>query len=157
MVRDYGQRLPYMMRMVSNALSQDLERTLRQFSLTHAQFAALAQLGLEDPGGLSGAELGHRAGVTAQSMSAAVSSLLARGLVTRAPHPTHGRILEVRITPEGLDLVERAQEAARHVEDRALAGLTSAQQDELRALLRQITRTLGLYVPEAPEVRSPST
>ncbi|MCI3928203.1 MarR family winged helix-turn-helix transcriptional regulator [Streptomyces sp. AN091965] len=152
MVTDYGQRLPYIMRMVSNALSQQLERTLRQFSLNHAQFAALAQLGLEQPGGLSGAELGHRAGVTAQSMSAAVASLLDRGLVSRTPHPTHGRILEVRITPEGLDLVERAQAAAKHVEDRAVAGLTPAQQGELRALLGQITRTLGLY---APEPRSP--
>ncbi|WP_165495098.1 MarR family winged helix-turn-helix transcriptional regulator [Actinomadura roseirufa] len=148
MVRDYGQRLPYMMRMVSNALSQQLERTLRRFSLNHAQFAALAQLGLEHPGGLSGAELGHRAGVTAQSMSAAIASLVERELVVRTPHPTHGRILEVRITEEGLALVERAQEAAKDVEDRAVAGLTQAQQDELRALLRQMTRTLDLYVPE---------
>ncbi|WP_433263545.1 MarR family winged helix-turn-helix transcriptional regulator [Actinosynnema sp. CS-041913] len=148
MVRDYGQRLPYMMRMVSNALSQDLERALRPFSLNHAQFAALAQLGLEHPDGLSGAELGHRAGVTAQSMSTAIASLLDRGLVVRTPHPTHGRILEVRITAEGRRLVERAQEAAKSVEDRAVAGLTPAQQDELRALLRHMTRILGLYVPE---------
>ncbi len=153
MVRDYGQRLPYMMRMVSNALSQQLERTLRPFSLNHAQFAALAQLGLEYPDGLSGAELGHRAGVTAQSMSAAIASLLDRGLVIRTPHPTHGRILEVRITAEGLELVERAQAAAKGVEDRAVAGLTPAQQAELRVLLRHITRTLGLYLPE---IRSPS-
>ncbi|TDD93953.1 MarR family winged helix-turn-helix transcriptional regulator [Actinomadura rubrisoli] len=154
MVRDYGQRLPYMMRMVSNALSQQFERVLRGFSLNHAQFAALAQLGLEHPDGLSGAELGYRAGVTAQSMSAAVASLLDRGLVTRTPHPTHGRILEVRITGEGLELIERAQAAAKRVEDRAMAELTPAQQDELRSLLRQITRTLDLYVPE---IRSPSS
>ncbi|WP_413804835.1 MarR family winged helix-turn-helix transcriptional regulator [Streptomyces sp. OE57] len=148
MVEDFGQRLPYMMRMVSTALSQQLDRTLRKFSLTHAQLAALAQLGLEKPNGLSGAELCRRAGVTAQSMSSAIASLLDRGLVVRAPHPTHGRILDVRITESGLDLLERAQAATKAVEDRALATLTAAQQRELRALMRQIMADMDLYLPE---------
>ena len=148
MAEDYGQRLPYMMRMVSSMLTQQLERTLRPFSLTHAQLSALAQLGLENPNALSGAELGHRAGVTAQSMSTALSALLGRGLVVRAPHPTHGRILEARITPEGLELLERAQAAAKTVEDKALATLSEPQQRELRALLRQIMISMDLYLPD---------
>lgn len=89
---DFGQRLPYLMRRVSNALSQRLERTLKDFSLNHAKLAALAQLGLCHPDGLLSAELGHRTGVTAQSMSAAVATLLEQGFVTRAPHPDHGRM-----------------------------------------------------------------
>jgi DNA-binding MarR family transcriptional regulator len=161
-VEDYGQRLPYMMRMVSSTLSQQLERTLRRFSLTHAQLSALAQLGLEDPNALSGAELGHRAGVTAQSMSTAVSALLERGLVMRAPHPTHGRILQVRITPEGLELLEQAQAATKAVEDKALASLSQPQERELRALLRQIMISMDLYLPVPPKpaetaARSPQT
>jgi hypothetical protein len=34
-------------------------------------------------------------------------------------HPTHGRVLEVRITAEGARLLERAKVAAKTVEDRA--------------------------------------
>ena len=151
MVQDYGQRLPYMMRMISSALSQQLERVLRRFSLTHAQFSALAQLGLEDPEALSGAELGRRAGVTPQSMSAAISALLERGLVIRATHPTHGRILQVRITPEGLELVEQAQDATKAVEDKALVSLSRAQERELRALLRQIMSSMDLHLPSPDE------
>ena len=154
MAEDFGQRLPYMMRMVSGVLSQQLERTLRGFSLTHAQFAALAQLGLESPGALSGAELGHRAGVTAQSMSAAISSLLERGLVVREPHPTHGRVLDVRITPAGLELLERAQAATKVVEGRALALLTPDQQGELRAILRQMMIAMDIYLPDSADVAS---
>jgi len=98
MVDDFGQRLPYLLRRVNAALSQRLDRTLRGYSLTQAQLSALALLGLEHPDGLSGAELSHRSGVTAQSMSAAIAGLVERGLVGRAPHPSHGRILEARIT-----------------------------------------------------------
>jgi len=67
--------------------------------------------------GFSGAELANRAGVTPQSMSIAVGSLLDRVLVVRTPHPTHGRVPEVRITAERAQLLERAQAEAKTVED----------------------------------------
>lgn len=146
MVDHYAQRLPYLMRVTSHALSQQLERTLRPFELTHAQLAALAQLGLPSTDWLSSAELAHRAGVTAQSMSEAVASLLQRGLVVRTRHPTHGRLLEVRITQEGEQLCECAQAATQAIEDRALAGLPAEEKEELRRLLRQVMQSLGLFV-----------
>lgn len=147
MVDHYAQRLPYLMRVTSHALSQQLERTLRPFGLTHAQLAALAQLGLASTDWLSSAELAHRAGVTAPSMSEAVASLLRRGLVVRTRHPTHGRVLEVRITQEGEQLVDRAQAATQAIEGRALAGLPADEQQELRRLLRHVMQNLGLFVP----------
>jgi DNA-binding MarR family transcriptional regulator len=64
---------------------------------------------------LVGAELATR-GVTPQSMSTAIGSPPERGLVVRTPHPTRGRVLEVRITTEGTRLLERAQAAAKTVE-----------------------------------------
>lgn len=149
MPEDFGQRLPYMMRMVTNELSRQLERVLRPFSLTHAQLAALAQLGVASPGALTSAELGRRAGVTAQSMSTATASLLDRGLVIRAPDPTHGRRLDIQITAAGMELLERAQAATKRVEERALAPLTPDQQHEFRAVLRQLMLAMNIYVPES--------
>ncbi|MFG2502299.1 MarR family winged helix-turn-helix transcriptional regulator [Streptomyces sp. NPDC048441] len=148
MAQDFSQRLPYLMRTVSNAMSQQLERTLRRLSLTHAQLAALAQLGLEHPGALSGAEMGHRAGVTAQAMSSALADLEARGLVERRPNPGHSRVVDVTITDDGIALLDRAQTAARDVEARALAALTPAQQRQLRAILRRLMVSMDLYLPD---------
>ena len=146
MDQDFSERLPYTMRMVSQALSQQLERTLRPLGLTHAQLAALTQLGLEPSSGYSGAELASRAGVTPQSMSTAVASLLERDLVVRTPHPTHGRVLEVRITPEGAALLARAQSAAKTVEDRAVAQLSEAEYTQLKGLIYKLMQTLDIYV-----------
>lgn len=136
------------MRMVSASLSQQLERSLRPLGLTHAQLAALAQLEVAAPEALSGATMGHRAGVTPQSMSSAIASLLERGLVVRAPNPRHGRVLDVRVTSTGSALLQKAQAATEVVERRSVAALSDDEQRELRRLLTTMMVTLDLYLPE---------
>jgi DNA-binding MarR family transcriptional regulator len=146
--QDFSQRLPYTLRMVSQALSQQLERKLRPLGLTLAQLGVLVQLGLDRSRGFSGAELAIRVGVTPQTMSTAIGSLLERGLVVRTPHPTHGRVLEVRITAEGLHLLGRAQVATRVVEDRAVSQLSEKEQAMLASLVHRVMETLDLDVIE---------
>ncbi len=146
MAENFEGRITYLMRRVSTALAQDVDRALRDFSLTHAQYGALAQLGLVDPETLSAAAMAQRNGITAQSTSTAIAGLLDRGLVRRAPHPTHGRILQVRITPEGAELLARAHAATGKAEDRALIFLDAGQQRVLRGALRNMMQAMGLYV-----------
>ncbi len=146
MAENFEGRLTYLMRRVSTALAQDVDRALRDFSLTHAQYGALAQLGLVDPETLSAATMAERNGITAQSTSTAIAGLLDRALVRREPHPTHGRILQVRITPEGTELLARAHAATGKAEDRALAFLDEGQQRVLRGALRKMMQAMGLYL-----------
>jgi len=146
MAENFEGRLTYLMRRVSTALAQDVDRALRDFSLTHAQYGALAQLGLVDPETLSAATMAERNGITAQSTSTAIAGLLDRALVRREPHPTHGRILQVRITPEGAELLARAHAATGKAEDRALAFLDEGQQRVLRGALRKMMQAMGLYL-----------
>lgn len=157
MAENFEERLTYLMRRVSTALALDVDRALRGFSLTHAQYGALAQLGLVDPGALSAATMAERNGITAQSTSTAIAGLLDRGLVRREPHPVHGRILQVRITPEGAELLARAHAATGKVEDRALASLDEGQQRVLRGALQTTMQAMGLYlyfpVGEDDEIR----
>lgn len=146
MAENFEERLTYLMRRVSTTLALDIDRALRGVSLTHAQYGALAQLGLVDPEALSAATMAERNGITAQSTSTAIAGLLDRGFVRREPHPTHGRILQVRITPEGAELLARAHAVTRRVEDRALVSLDEGQQRVLRAGLQAMMREMGLYL-----------
>lgn len=143
-------RIAYLVRMLSNSLSQQVERALRPLALTQAQLAALAQLEIGPEEGLSGAELGRRAGVTAQSMSTSLAGLERRGLVLRAPHPTHGRVIQVQITDEGSRLLERAQQLTRPVDARALALLDDKEREQLRELLLRTMTAVGLPAPADP-------
>ncbi|MFJ4045181.1 MarR family winged helix-turn-helix transcriptional regulator [Microbacterium sp. NPDC089987] len=148
MAEDFGRRVPYLLRRVNAALSQRLDEDLRAFGLTQSQLSALAILDVAHPGGLSGATLSARSGVTPQSMSTAISGLVERGLVERTPHPSHGRILECLITEAGTELLHAVQRTTREG-DRYDGGLDSAQLDQLRELLVEMMRNLDLYLPSA--------
>lgn len=154
MAEDFGQRLPYLLRRVNSALSQRLDEDLREFDMTQSQLSALAILALASPDGLSGATLSVRSGVTPQSMSAAIAGLVERGLVERSPHPSHGRILECRITRSGAEVLERIQRTT-HDSGRYDAGLSATQQEQLRALLTDMMRHLDLYLPAEEGHASP--
>jgi DNA-binding MarR family transcriptional regulator len=149
------ERVGYLMRVTAQTLSQRLERTLRRFGLTNAQLTALALLELDEEAGdgTSGAQLSQRAGVTAASMSSALAGLEERGLVVRSPHPTHGRVIVVRITPEGIVVLRRAQAAIARVEDRAFAGVPAEDRIALRRVVTRMMDNLGLPLPEPTSVQ----
>ncbi len=141
-------RVAYLVRMLSNSLSPQVERALKPLSLTQAQLAALGQLEFSEDGWLSGAELGRRAGVTAQAMSAALVGLQERELVRRQPHPTRGRVIQVRITDAGRDVLRRAQQLTAPVDARALALLSVEERAQLRALLFRALSGAGVATSE---------
>lgn len=141
-------RIAYLVRMLANALNVQIEQALRPVGLTQAQLAALGQLEFSEQGWLSGAELGRRAGVTAQGMSASLADLQARGLVDRGPHPTRGRINRVWITDLGRDVLERAQHLTAPVDARALSLLDAGEREDLHSLLLRATAGAGVRTPD---------
>jgi DNA-binding MarR family transcriptional regulator len=66
-------------------------------------------------------------------------------------HPDHGRILQLRITPEGTELRDRAQTTIKKLNDRILSLLDEEQQRQLGQILRRLMDGVDLYVPEPPK------
>ena len=84
---------------------------LREHGLNAGQYAVLSVLSREP--GASGADLARACNISPQAMNGVVATLERDGFVRRAPHPTHGRILQVSLTDEG----EKRLAAARPVVD----------------------------------------
>ena len=141
---DPAERIGYVIRMLSGALTQDIEQALRPVRLTLVQMGALVYLGRG--GDMSTAELARRIGVTPQSMASALSGLEARALVARSPHPTHGRVVQVRVTDDGRVLAVRAQRLTAGVEARALALLGPDERQHLPTRLMALATGLGLLI-----------
>src|SRR5689334_9057111 len=81
----------YLLRQAWQAFSGALETALREHEIGGAQYGVLSVLA-RDPG-LSGADLARACNTTPQAMNGVLATLEREGLVERAPHPTHGRIL----------------------------------------------------------------
>lgn len=103
--------------------------------LTPTQWATLAKLAEKGP--LSQNLLGRLTAMDAATVKGVVDRLTARGFVAGEPDPADARRLLIALTPEGRDLVERAEPAARAITEETLAPLTAA---ERRTILRLLAK-----------------
>ena len=126
-------RSGYLLRQAWHAFRGAMETTLRAHGLTGAQYAALSVLA-RDPG-MSGADLARVCNTTPQAMNGVLATLERDGLVERNPHPTHGRILQVTLTPEGERRLEAATPAVREIESAIEQEVAPDQIDAIKAWL----------------------
>jgi DNA-binding MarR family transcriptional regulator len=136
-----GGRIGYQMKRADHALRMQMDRALRGLGLTTPQYAALSVL--SDEPGLSGAALARRCFVTPQTMNQIVAKLEGANMISRRPHPEHGRVLQTYLTEEGEELVSRAHGVVEPVEERMVASLSVAGRARLLEMLRSCADSLG--------------
>ena len=123
----------YLLRQAWNAFSGAMETALRGHGLTGAQYAVLSVLG-RDPG-MSGADLARACNTTPQAMNGVLATLERDGLVERSEHPTHGRILQATLTPEGEQRLKAATPSVRALETAIERDLSADQLAAVKAWL----------------------
>ncbi len=85
-------------------------------------------------------ELATLTHVTSGTMTSRLDRLVARGLVTRHPDPSDGRLVRVRLTKSGRQRVDAAFAALLHTERDLLAALDDGLRASLAAALRSLLR-----------------
>lgn len=130
----------YELKRAQQALRSALNQALAELGLTAPQYAVLAVL--EEAPGVSSAELARRCFVTAQTMNAIVAGLQRRALLERGAHPTHGRVLETRLTPAGSSLLAGAHGRVRAVERVMTTEVSPSERLALVDLLRRCATAL---------------
>jgi DNA-binding MarR family transcriptional regulator len=91
-----------------------------------------------EPYELTPTELARHRMMTSGGMTAALDRMERKGLLVRAPNPADRRGSLVRLTPAGLEVIDRAMEAHVAVERRLVDGLSEREQGQLRTLLRKL-------------------
>jgi len=104
-------------------------RRHRATVLTVPQFRALVWI--EAQPGTTASRVAEHVGLTRPAATALLDGLVARGLVTRAPHPSDRRSITLTLTARGLAEVRTARERTRQILGERLAGLTPAQRAQL--------------------------
>jgi DNA-binding MarR family transcriptional regulator len=132
-------RLLAQLRQTQHAVRTRLDAELAATGLTTPQYMVLAAL--ESEGELSASDLAREFGMSAQTMNVLVQGLEAFGLVVRASHPSHGRILLASLTRQGRRALKRGRALALAIEDRLLSDLTPAERSALMRSLKLIERS----------------
>ncbi len=121
----------------AGAIRNHVEQTvLRRSDLTWTGFVVLWVIWIwVEPETRHAAE---EAGISKGTLTGVVKTLEARGLVERSTHPSDGRLVLLRLTTAGQDLMERLFPAFNGEETFVLGGLPDGKAAELAAGLRHI-------------------
>lgn len=131
--------LPFALWRAHTLVNKRVSDTLEGTNVTVTQIGMCVQL--DAAGELSGSDLARRLRITPQSVTTALGRLESLGWVTRAPHPTHGRVILYRLTAAGESGVADGRARIGALNDE-LSDLLGAR--EQAALIESLTRSVRL-------------
>jgi DNA-binding MarR family transcriptional regulator len=123
--------LGYLYRLAHQRFRRALEDALQDLGLSAQEYVVLSVF--ETRSELSSSELARITQVTRQTMHTAVLELETAGLLER--RPTNKRVVLVRLTRRGREILEVATERVRAIERAALAGLSRTDERAVRTWL----------------------
>ena len=138
--------LAYLLRQANAAVRLTIERSLAELGVTLPQFLVLTMLKAYP--GLSGADLARVALLTPQTVGLITRNLVRMKAVSKRPHPSHGRVLQLILTDRGNDLLAQCRRRTQAVERRIAADLPASDEAVIRKWLVGLAMTLG--ADEAP-------
>ena len=129
----------------ANAVTRFYRKALDETGLTYPQY--LVMMLLWESKGLTMKTLGERLGLDSNTLTPLVKKLEQRGLVTRARNNADERLLDIKLTEEGMAMRRTGCEAA--IAMTAQSGETFETQAELRARLMRVRDGLDAFTPTA--------
>ncbi|MCC8405610.1 MarR family transcriptional regulator [Paraburkholderia sp. MMS20-SJTN17] len=133
-------RLTYLIGRLERLLRRELSAALAPLGLTLSQFTALSVL--DRRGEASNAQLAEGSFITPQSANEVISVMVSRNWISREPDPNHGRIVVLRLTGEGRDVMRQGMKAVQAVEERMLNGMDAQSASAARVNLELFVRNL---------------
>jgi DNA-binding MarR family transcriptional regulator len=138
-------RVGYLVYRVERRLRARLDEELRLIGVSTPEYVTLSLLHERD--GLSCAQLARWVMVTPQAMNLVISALERRKLVRRRPDPKHRRVLRASVTPKGLEILARCDDAMDRIEADMLGDLPPETIEVVRGALGSCAHSLEVTNP----------
>ena len=125
--------------LLSKHIEKNRKTVLAPFGLDTWSFDVLASLRRQgEPFSLSPTDLRRASILTSGAMTNRIDRLEERGLVERVPNHHDRRAILVRLTPQGLELIDEAVIARLEGADKFASRLSEQDRDQLAHLLRKL-------------------
>jgi DNA-binding MarR family transcriptional regulator len=121
-----------------HVVEQALDDALAPLGMSTSLVGTMAFIAQEP--GLSAADLARLAKVKPQSVAPLVARLAELDLITRSPHPVHGRVMRLHLTDRGRRTLDRASAIAADTERQLTEGMSETSR---RRLLNSLNHLRG--------------
>ena len=139
---DLERAIPYLLARAGTRMGQSFSRELKQFGLSLTEWRVCVALHHQAHQRLS--ELALHTSTEASTLSRVVEGLLQRGVLVRDRSDADARALALSLTEAGRDLTLRIIPLAQLYERVSLSGLSPAQAESLRDMLRLVYDNLAV-------------
>jgi len=130
---------------LTEIVSEALAPVLAEQGLTQSAFDLLTTI-RAGGGTIPQAEIARRLGISPPTLSEAIRSLVAAGLVEQRGSGTDRRIKTLAITSVGSRRLNRVLSALHQLENELTAGISPAEMSAVNAMLRNAAKNLALKV-----------
>lgn len=139
---DYSRSLAFLLSQVGAESGGMFARRLEPLGISPRAFAVLSHLSRDD--GRPQQQLADALSIHRNVMVGLIDQLERDGWVRRHRGIADRRVFEIRLTPEGREIAERAERVVPALDDELAASLTERQRAQLTAQLERLARALGL-------------
>lgn len=148
---DFTRRFGFLVNDVARLYGQQFDRLARdEIGLSQPQCRLLGALAAHDGAEpLSQTELAQRLGLSTMAVAGLCDRMSAAGWIRREPSPTDRRINRLRLEPRAKKALAGALAIGDSLSQRALAGLSAAEREQLLGLLAKTRGTLMRQDAEA--------
>jgi len=126
----------YLMRQILNLATAEIDRALEPSGLTNAQWVPLIKLHMGHASTV--AELARECNIDAGAMTRTLDRLEAKGLLARVRSSEDRRVVNLELTREGREAAKQIPAVLCTVQNAFLQGLSVAEWQQLKDLLRRI-------------------
>lgn len=133
---DPQQSVGYMMRRILSTVALEVERELETSDLTNAQWVPLLKLYMGSA--TTVAELARECELDAGAMTRLLDRIEAKGLCKRVRSSQDRRVVNLELTPAGLEAAQKIPSVLCRVQNAHLAGFTETEWKTLKGLLTRI-------------------
>jgi DNA-binding MarR family transcriptional regulator len=139
---DLERAIPYLLARAGTRMGQSFSRELKQFNLSLTEWRVCVALHHKAHQRLS--DLALHTSTEPSTLSRVVDGLLQRGVLVRDRSDEDARALALSLTDEGRELTLRIIPLAQLYERVSLSGLSFAQAESLRDMLRMVYDNLAV-------------
>lgn len=138
----------YLMRQILNLATAEIDKALEPSGLTNAQWVPLIKLHMGQASTV--AELARECNIDAGAMTRTLDRLEAKGLLARVRSSEDRRVVNLELTREGREAARQIPAVLCTVQNAFLQGLSVAEWQQLKDLLRRIHAN-GLALQGEPQ------